>query len=154
MSNDMVFKIKLEKGEKEFDLSKELKINENKLDVHLMRQPSKFARYATLTALAWARAKRAKYALEEYENKLDLDIRKKADEKEGKLTENQIKALVKTDSERMSLVNALIEAEEQAEIVQAAKQAFEERKDCLLSLAYSRRSKYEDELSVKERKKD
>ena len=154
MKQDMVFNIKLEKGEKEFDLAKELKINENKLNVHLTRQPSKFARFATLSALAWARAKRAKYALEEYENKLDLDIRKKADEKEGKLTENQIKALIKTDSNRMALVNALIEAEEQADIVQAAKQAFEERKDCLLSLAYSRRAQFEEELTIKERKKD
>lgn len=146
------FKIELEKGVREFDLEKELEIKEEKLNVHLKKQPAKYARIATLLAHANAKAKRAKYKLEEYEQQLDLQIRKKAEEKEGKLTENQIKALIKTDSERMALVNAFIQAEEQSEVVQAAVDAFKERHDCLLALGYSRRMKYEEDLSIKERK--
>lgn len=147
-------KVTLEDGKtKIYNLEKELRIKEEKLDSHLMHQPGKYARFAKLTAHAWAIAKRAKYALEEYEHKLDLEIRAKvAAKKDAKITENQIKALIKTDSKRMALVNALIGAEEQADVVQAATKAFEERHDCLLALGYRRRMKFEEDLSIKERK--
>lgn len=146
--------VTLENGkQKSFDLEKELRIKEDKLDSHLMHQPAKYARFAVLAAHAWAVAKRAKAALEEYEHQLDIEIRKKVEAKGGKLTESQIKALIKTDSKRMALVNALIETEEQAEVVQASTKAFEERHECLLALGYRRRMKFEEELSIKERKK-
>lgn len=134
------------------DLREDLKINEADLDDHLSKQPELFAKYGWIQAQARAKLERAEGALEEHEYKLDLELRKKKDEE--KLTENQIKAMVKTDEHRLKLAKKVMRAREQAEIVGAAKEAFAQRKDCLISFAANRRAEYETGLSIKKRRQD
>lgn len=149
-------KIKLIVGkndeEVKVNLEERLAIDQEDLNSELSNQPSEFARFAVLAARAKSRRERIDYELEEYENKLDISIREGATKEDG-LTEGKIKALVRIDSKRLAVVNTLIEAKEIEEIAIAAKEAFSQRKDCLISLGANRRAEMDTDLYLKERKK-
>lgn len=149
----MNFEVKISKErEYKFDLEAELEINEENLDEELSSQPQKFAWFATMAAMARAKVERLEYDLEEFELQLDLKIRREAD-KDEKLTEALIKAKVRTDAGRNEKVERLCRAKEQAEIAQAAKDAFSQRKDCLISIGANRRAQFETSLAIRESKK-
>lgn len=158
-------KIKIEIDDKRkyvLDLSEDLAIDEENLDQLLCDQPSKFVKYARIAGMAKSKVERLDYKLEELEANLGLKIReenpkKKAGAKpeEGgpKITEGTINAMIKTDATRIALVNELMDAKEQYEIVNAAKEASSQMKDCLISIGANRRAQYDPELSIKRSKK-
>lgn len=151
---DLKYKIVLGDGrEYEIDLKKELEIEETSLNTILSKQPGQFAWIGVLHSLSAARVERLKNKLEYHEYSLDLKIRNQSDKggKGGKLTENKIKAMIKTDSKRMSLVKRLISAKEQTEWLQAARDAFGHRKDCLISLGANRRAEGDVKTSIKDK---
>jgi len=137
-----------------FDLEDELAINPNNLDREMREQPTVFDKFATLAAMTKAKADRAEYRLEECEAELFLKF-KALKEKES-FTESQIKSKITIDSKRLALVNRLVAAQEQHGIVVAAKEAFAQRKDCLISLGATRRAEFEGtgEISIKKRRKE
>jgi len=149
----MNFVVKIDKDRiYKFDLEEELKIERDDLDSQLGEQPSKFAWFASMCAMAHAKAEKAEYRLKQYEAEIDLKIRESKGD--AKLTEAAIKAKVMNDSERLALVNRLIAAKEQYEIVQAARDAFDQRKDCLISIGANRRAEHDVECFLKEKKKN
>jgi hypothetical protein len=140
-------------------LGEDLAINEEDLDQLLCDQPSRYVRYATIAGMARSKVERLEYKLEELEANLDLAIREKKEKQkvtkeEGgeKLTEGKIKSIIITNSTRLALVNELMEAKEQYEISNAAKDASGQKKDCLISIGANRRAQYDSELSLKSKK--
>lgn len=157
MGHAMNFKIEIDKDRTyKLNLGEDLKIDEAQIDEHLTKHPDLAGWYATIAAQAKAKVERIEFELDEFEYRLDLDIREEASkDSDIKLTEPRIKALVKTDSKRLAIVNRLLEAKEQMEIAVAARDAFNHRKDCLISLGLNMRARYDSEMNInKKRQKE
>ena len=151
---DVRFEVKDSKGKSyAFEIGDRLAIREESINDNLANQPAWFARYGVLAAMAKAHREQLEYKLEEFEYNLDLKIREGAD-KDDKLTEGKIKALVRTDSKRMALVNEIVEAKEQEEIVAASRDAFSHQKDLLISLSAHLMAERETDLSIKKKRKE
>lgn len=145
---EKVTEIKFKLGGKllSYDLQKELEIDKTKLSDALLDQSSKFA----FVAVAYEGYKALSEGL-----KIDLDIleaelysaAKTLAERSGqKITEGGVEAQIKTNSRWISKQSELQEARRTLGLLQAAKEAFQQRKDMLISLSSLYRAELDHDL--------
>lgn len=142
---DLKFTVKLDKTHT-LDLDKDLGIDRTGINDVLGEQPALFAWYATLHELAKNKSNRLKSEMEVFRAVLDLTIRKRGGD--IKLTEASISALIVSDPDYIEKDNIYTEAKKDEGMLMVAKQAFEQRKDMLVSIASNMRSEIDSELKI------
>lgn len=141
------------------DLAEDSKIDVNNLNQGFIEQPTIFAWYATLAAIAKSKVTKLKREVEkqdEYIRKtligtMDGKIRKQLEIDGEKVTETKVTNAIYADVEYISNVNKLnslkdelTEAEEQSAILEVARETMIQRKDMLISLGAQVRSEYDN----------
>lgn len=154
----------------EQDLNEDLRINSDDINESYIDQPSKFAWWAVLAAQARAKADRIKSAIEkqdEYMRKiltgeLDAEVRKRLELDGEKITEGKVTNGIYKDERYIEEMNKLhnlrdeyVEANEDACILESAKEALNQRKEMLISLGAQLRTDLSNvELSMKKKVAD
>ena len=146
------------------DIDKDLDINMDDLNNELIKQPSKYAYYATLSEYAHKRVaeieneinitySRLYKEIVEANNKLDAEEAEKAKPKKAeKLTETAIKNMIIDQKSYNNLVKQQIQMEYLYNILKAAKNAFEQRCQMLIQLgSISRTEMNTAVISIKEK---
>jgi len=164
---DRVLEIKVKTESMDFkgDLGEELKINIEDLNESYLDQPGKYAWWAVLSAQAISKANKIKSEMEnlkEYINKtlmgeLDLKVRERMERTGEKATEARVERAIYTHKDYKKHMEKLkrlrieyAEANGEAAILEAAKDAMDQRKDMLISLGAQLRSEGNNaDLSVK-----
>jgi len=144
------FNVKFNNKVEKCEPSKELVMDEARINEDLKEQPSWYSWYATLQEKAESAYATAKLALEITEATVDAEIRLHVNEKltEKKIA-NQILLNVKYQSARLTL----IDAKEILGIVKAVKEGFQHRKDCLIALSSNMRIQADPTLFVNKQPK-
>lgn len=152
------------------DLNEDLRINSSDINESYIDQPSKFAWWAVLAAQARAKADRIKSAIEkqdEYIRKiltgeLDAEVRKNLELDGEKVTEGKVtngiyqhERYIEEMDKLHNLRDEYVEANEDACILEAAKDALNQRKEMLISLgAQMRIDMSNTELTMKKKVAD
>ena len=152
-------------GMYDLDLAEDLRINKTDLSESYMDQPAKFAWYAVLAAQARAQADDLKNKIEQKEDyikkilrgKLDAEVRKQLELDGERVTEGKVEnginchpKYVEALEELHRLRDDYVEANENASILETAKEALNQRKDMLISLGAQMRADMSNiELSMK-----
>ena len=152
-------------GAYDLDLAEDLKINKTDLSESYMDQPAKFAWYAVLAAQARAQADALKNKIEQKEDyirkilrgKLDAEVRKQLELDGEKVTEGKVENGINCHpkyaealEELHELRDKYVEVNENASILETAKEALNQRKDMLISLGAQMRADMSNiELSMK-----
>ena len=118
------------------------------LDEELFRQPSLFIKWAEKAANATTERDRIKNKLELVRGEVALDFRENPDSYKFKITEETVKALVETDNDVVMLKEELLKANEEVNILTAAKMAIEQKKSMLESVVKLYQTGYWGELAV------
>lgn len=133
--------------EYENTFSDDVSIDKTDLESEFLSHPSKFAYYAGLYELAQTRADKLKFELEVLYAQLDFKVRQNAaavnasrskDDK-IKYTEAMVENEVKTSEAYQKKYNDYLEACKTAGLLNRAREAFMQRKDCLIQLAHNSR---------------
>lgn len=132
----------------DLDLERDLEINSTKINSELAEQPSKYAWYGVLSEFARATSTELKQKLDTLWSELYLAVRKQAVEEGLKLTEETVSSMVRTDKRYQELEQQYLEAKKQEQLLLVARQAFEHRKDMLISLASNLRAEADLDLKV------
>jgi hypothetical protein len=111
-----------------------LKIDKHNLDEALETQPDIFYRVSSKYTQLVSLRDQLKQQLQEAEADADLDIRRKARDKDDKITENEIKARIRVDKEVARLAGELLTVGNQAAQYMALKEAFMQRSYVLKDL--------------------
>lgn len=149
MNGELKFTIKIDdKREYKLDLAEMLKIDEANLDQQLADQPSQYVWCGTLSALSRGKRRRMEMDLEIKEAKFAQELREHAASSGEKFTEKSIADQLVMNKGLIADRRALIEAEEQESICDAAKEAFRHRKDCLVTIAADKRAASDTALRV------
>lgn len=149
------------------DLSEDLKINSLDINESYIDQPSKFAWWAVLAAQARAKADKLKSCIDkqdEYIRKiltgeLDAEVRKSLELDGEKITESKVSNGIYSNDrykEEMEILHNLrdefVKANEDASILEAAKEAMDQRKEMLISLGAQLRTDMSNtELTMKKK---
>lgn len=125
-------------------LKEDLEINKDDLNTEFLNQSEKFAYYGTLSEMAKDKLARNKRELELLEARIDSEIRIQANnirtsDPKAKITEEAIKKGVVADTRYQDKVLEMLDASKMAGILQVAKEAFQQRKDMLVSLGANSR---------------
>ena len=152
------------------DLNEDLRINADDINESYIDQTSKFAWWAVLAAQARAKADRIKSAIEkqdEYIRKiltgeLDAEVRKNLELDGEKVTEGKVTNGIYKNERYIEEMNKLhnlrdeyVEANEDACILEAAKDALNQRKEMLISLGAQMRTDMSNtELTMKKKVAD
>lgn len=120
-------------------LKQDIAINPADLDGEAVRQASLYAYYAEQWRQKEKEANLAKLNLDVYAAALDQKIRDTAAAQGRKLTEAQIDAQVRLNSEWFNRKKAVIELEAEAGQLEAVVRAFVQKKDMLVTLANNQR---------------
>jgi len=132
--------INIEGIKRQNTLNQDIQINPADLDTEFKDQALKFIYWATLSELAKDLANRKKYELDMFYARLDHSIRQNAVVNNIKLTEKMVENTVVTNEEYQKAMKEYNEARKQAGILQVAKEAFNQRKDMLVSLGANYRA--------------
>lgn len=142
-------------GNQSVDLAEDLKINIDDLSESYIDQPGKYAWWAVLAAQARASADRKKSEVENLEDyikktlkgELDAEVREDLELSGEKITENKVDngiyshpKYVEKTKQLHSLRLEYVELNETASILEAARNALDQRKDVLISLGAQLRS--------------
>ena len=123
------------------------------LNEELARQPALFSRWAVLAVEARAERDKLEEALKVVDAQLDAEFRQEAVETGEKVTEKKLFSKILLDSRHTQAMENCLEARSTADIIQVgAREAFSQRKDCLISLAANLREEFDAELYIKEKK--
>lgn len=158
--------VKLPQNTYDLDLVQDAQIDVNNLNQGFIEQPTIFAWYATLAAIAKSKVIKLKRDVEKHEDylkktlvgSLDSKVRKHMEINGEKATETKVINAIYADVEYISNVNklnqlkdALTEAEEQSAILDVARETMIQRKDMLISLGAQVRSEYDgvSDVSIK-----
>lgn len=149
----------------DLDLASDLKINKTDLTESYIDQPAKFAWYAVLAAQARAHADFIKSKIDQKEDyvkkvlkgKLDASVRKQLELDGEKITELKVENGISCHPEFISALEELhmlredyIGVNENASILETAKEALNQRKDMLISLGAHMRADFANiDLSMK-----
>jgi hypothetical protein len=120
------------------------------INLDLMRQPGLFAYYSSLLAKAESQYDRIKHARDVLEAKLDRKYRADLSKEDPskKVTESQVKAAITVD-ENMRKVEGLVrDAKEQVMHLKAVAEAFKQRRDSLMQLAFNLREEGKGQIRV------
>lgn len=166
--NSELLKVSVTTNDEQYDLNveEELKINRTNLSESYIDQPAKFAWYAVLAAKASAQAYALKNAIDQKDDyirkqltgKLDAEVRKQLELDGEKVTEGKVTNAINCHEEYLQEVeelNALrdkyVLIKEDADILMGIKEAFDQRKDMLISLGAQMRADMSNlELTMKE----
>jgi len=149
--SDLPVRLKLEEDEYDLKYQEELKFDESTIDEDLKKQPSYFAWYSVLYAMAEDALGKAKLDLELLEANLDPFYRLKLTEG-GKVTEPMVASAIKTDDKYIEAIYKVTELKKAVGILKAIKEAFDHRREMLLALASNMRSQIKNpELLLKMR---
>lgn len=125
-------------------IKEDLEINKDDLDSEFLNQSEKFAYYGTLSELAKDKLARRKRELDLLEAQIDGEVRiqasniKAADPK-VKITVDAIKAAIVGDPRYQAKISEILDSQKMAGILNVAKEAFQQRKDMLVSLGANSR---------------
>ena len=144
---ELILEVKLNR-QHTLDLNVDLDINREEINTELSEQPSKFAWYATLYELAKAKVVDLKSRLETLESELNKEIREKALDGGRKITVDSVRAEVITSRKFKALTEVYNNALREQGLLMVAKQAFEQRKDMLISIASNMRNEFDLDLKV------
>ena len=135
------------------DFEHDLKIDVANLNDELMRQPGLFSRWAVLAVEARAERDRLEEKLKVTDAHLDNEFREKAEREGTKITEKKLLSQILLDPRHAQAMENCLEARKDADILQVgAREAFSQRKDCLISLAANLREEFDADLYIKEKK--
>ena len=135
----LTFNIKIGKRKYTCKLDKELGIDRSDMNLEMSRQPAHYAWYASLTALArdfhvsLVNDRRTLYA------NLDSKYRDVYDDRGLKITEKAIENGVLRDSEYVEFSVKVSDAKLNLDLLQAAMDSFQQRKDMLISISSNMR---------------
>lgn len=158
--------VKLPQNSYDLDLAKDSQIDVNNLNQGFIEQPTIFAWYATLAALAKSKVTRLKREVEKQDDyirktligTLDSKVRKQLEINGEKVTETKVTNAIYADVEYISniqklngLKDELTDAEENSAILDVARETMTQRKDMLISLGAQVRSDYDNtgDMSIK-----
>lgn len=135
------------------DLEADLYIDNSFLEEEFLKQPELFAWWATATELAKDLVGRQKFVLERMAATLDHGIRLSAVSnpvggKPIKLTEAQITHQITSDEKYQEAMLAYLEYKKQLGMLQAGKEAMEQRRDMLISLGANYRAEASSNPSI------
>lgn len=151
--------VKLPQDTYNLDLARDSQIDINSLNQGFIEQPTVFAWYATLAAIAKSNVTRLKREVEKCDDyikktligTLDVKIRKQLEINGEKVTETKVTNAIYADVEYISniqklnaLKDELTDAEEYSAILEVARDTMIQRKDMLISLGAQVRSEYDN----------
>lgn len=116
------------------ELEKAMAIDPHALDEALIRQPDAFYRVSQRLALLISRRDAAKQDLQEIEAEADRDIRKAASRNEEKLSEVNIKSMIRLDRDVKEGERTLLDLNAAVNQWQALKEGFQQRSYVLKDL--------------------
>ncbi len=125
------------------DVLDELKIDPNNLGTEAQEHASLFARWAIFAEEAshyWRRLKRDRDVLLAEK---DVEIRKRLEEDEGKVTEARVKAAIEADSDVVEMNDKLLDAERNAGILNAIRQSLTQRREMIAEMMRTERKEWE-----------
>ena len=126
------------------DLEKDLGISRETLSDDCVRQSSFFAWYSVLAENAKAERDRAKERIGVVKAEVDQEIRAKKEAEGKKTTENMLSQLIELDERYRQAVDAHLDASRIYGILSVAPQAFEHRRDMLITLGANMRKEHDD----------
>lgn len=149
------FKVKAGGMTHRHNLASELSIDRKNINDNMARQPSQYAWFAVLHALANDAYERLKAEKKSLYAEKDNKIRARAAKNGDKTTENGIAQAIELDPDYVDLSNRILEAKLNVDLLQSALIAFQQRKDMLVSIASNMRAEMDTDLTVmKEKAKD
>lgn len=116
------------------DLETGLSIDEHALDEALIAQPEFFYRVSKKLALTVSRRDAAKQALAEEEAKCDGQFREDAAREKEKLTETEVKNLIRLDKDVIKATETLNSLNREVGLLTALKEAYQQRSYVLKDL--------------------
>ena len=149
---ELKFKVQLDKVH-DIDLDADLDIDKTLINRELSQQPALFAWYAVLSELAKNNVLLAKNSLEMLEATIDQDIRRNWDsDRQGKMTETGVQSNLRLNLKYQEMEKNYFNAKKMEGVLGVAKQAFEQRKDMLISIASNMRAESDIDLKINKEK--
>lgn len=131
----------------------DLKIDVANLNEELMKQPALFSRWGVLAVEARAERDKLEENLKVVDAQLDAEFRQEAVEAGEKITEKKLFSKILLDCRHAEAMESCLDARSTADVIQVgAREAFSQRKDCLISLAANLREEHDADLFIKEKK--
>jgi len=141
----------------EENFKKQLEIDENDLNRELTKQPGLYSRWGILAVEAKSYRDKLEEVLKVADAKIEDEIRTKA-EKENrkyKITGGEILSKLLQDPRHTKAMADYLKAKKEADILWVgAREAFAQRKDCLISLAANLREELDSQLTIRRKKVD
>ncbi len=137
MNRDAKVRVMVGNEVHEFETSRELMINRDDLDTELARQAALYAWYGVLVERARAERMEVEAEIERLEGDVEQEIRASITDKKL-MTENAIKAKVKSDPRLIKLGRDARRIERDERFVGVMYSAFFQRKDLVVALARNR----------------
>jgi hypothetical protein len=128
----------------------ELRCSEETINENLKDQPSFFAYYAVLAELADEALAETKLALEVTESVLDAKVREELTRAGTKATETMIRGKIVLDESYLAAVSQVNTLKKNVGVLKAIKEAFNHRKDMLVTLGANMRSQRDVSLYTRE----
>ena len=153
------FDFKINGKEYQEDVVEKLRTDRTNLDEGFAEQPILFAYFATLHEMAKDKAARLKVALETLYAQLDHEKRDIANKHKltnpsFKYTESMCEGEIKTDQRYQLKQNELLDANHTAGVLGVAREAFQQRRDMLISLGANARASTPDLKILGDRARD
>ena len=129
-------------------LDDDLGIDRANINNELAGQPAQFAWYATLYEMARNKSNLLKQKIDEFAAKLDQSIRAANAAAGAKTTEGGISAMIASDETMSKLQKQFVDSKREEGLLYVAKEAFEQRKDMLISIASNMRQEWDTDLKI------
>lgn len=136
-----------------YDVGEELAIDKADLNEHFMRQPGKYAWWATLAETAKSQRDSLEASLDKAEAEADYNVRLKLELDGVKVTEPAVKQGIKKDAGYLEALEKYNQAKKSAGILSQVVKAFDQRLEALISLGAQLRKEGDnaDVTSLKEK---
>jgi len=130
-------------------LEEDLFVNRSDLNSEFMKQPERFAFYATCYELASIKVQQHENALKRLYALIDHEKRAELMNAGVKVTEKMIENSVVTDDRYLAFQEETVEAQKQCSVLKVAMLSMIQRKDMLIQLGSAFRAEMQADLSVK-----
>jgi len=130
---------------------KDLEILEARLNEMLMTQPAKYVFWARMWAVQRVIHEKRKFDLEKYSAQIYTFIRNEKESAGEKVTEKIVEMAMLRDTKYEEMKNAVMRERLRLDHLTAVRDAFSQRKDCLMSLSANLREEYDSTLALKEK---
>jgi hypothetical protein len=119
----------------EYNVGDELAVSKDDLDDAFIRQPGKYAWWATLAETAKAQRDHLEALLDRAEAEADYNVRLKMELEGVKITEPAVKRGIKNDETYQEALRKFNEAKKTAAIFDKIVKAFDHRLECIVNLS-------------------